>query len=142
MTTQVPATLVAAGQAVASLGFTPANKAGDTFAGAIHTTPVVLTFSATAMVLNCALANVFSLAMTANVTVAMTFTNLKDGQTIQLFISQDATGSRTMTWPASFKWAAATPVALSTAANAVDMLTATYRAATGFWYVSLAKAFG
>ena len=117
MTTQVPASLLANGTSVVA-------------------------FSATAAIVNCALADVFSLAMTANITTAPTFSNPKDGQTIRVFISQDATGSRTMTWPTSFKWAAATPVALSTAANAVDMLTATYRAATGFWYVSLAKAFG
>lgn len=103
---------------------------------------LAVTFSATAMVVNCALADSFSVLMTANVTSAPTFSNPTDGQTVQVLIVQDATGSRTMTWPASFKWAAATPVALSTAANAVDLLTATYRSSTGFWYVSLQKAFG
>ena len=116
--------------------------AGATFTGNAQTTPVVVTFSATAMAIDCALSNVFTIAMTANVTTAMTFSNLKDGQTINVFITQDATGSRTMTWPASFKWPGASAGVLSTGANDVDLLVATYRAATGFWYASLLKDFG
>jgi hypothetical protein len=116
--------------------------AGATFTGNAQTTPVAVTFSATAMVIDCALSNVFTIAMTANVTTAMTFSNLKDGQTINVFITQDATGSRTMTWPASFKWPGASAGVLSTGANDVDLLVATYRAATGFWYASLLKDFG
>lgn len=116
--------------------------AGATFTGNAQTTPVVVTFSATAMAIDCALSNVFTIAMTANVTTAMTFSNLKDGQTINVFITQDATGSRTMTWPASFKWPGASAGVLSTGANDVDLLVATYRSATGFWYASLLKDFG
>jgi len=116
--------------------------AGATFTGNAQTTPVVVIFSATAMAIDCALSNVFTIAMTANVTTAMTFSNLKDGQTINVFLTQDATGSRTMTWPASFKWPGASAGVLSTGANDVDLLVATYRAATGFWYASLLKDFG
>jgi hypothetical protein len=116
--------------------------AGATFTGNAQTTPVVVTFSATAMAIDCALSNVFTIAMTANVTTAMTFSNLKDGQTINVFLTQDATGSRTMTWPASFKWPGASAGVLSTGANDVDLLVATYRSATGFWYASLLKDFG
>jgi hypothetical protein len=116
--------------------------AGATFTGNAQTTPVVVTFSATAMAIDCALSNVYTIAMTANVTTAMTFSNLKDGQTINVFITQDATGSRTMTWPASFKWPGASAGVLSTGANDVDLLVATYRAATGFWYATLLKDFG
>jgi hypothetical protein len=115
---------------------------GATFTGNAQTTPVVVTFSATAMAIDCSASNVFTIAMTANVTTAMTFSNLKDGQTINVFITQDATGSRTMTWPASFKWPGASAGVLSTGANDVDLLVATYRAATGFWYASLLKDFG
>jgi hypothetical protein len=46
-----------------------------------------------------------------------------------------------MTWPTSFKWAGGTAGTLSTAANSVDLLVATYRSSTGFWYASLSKAF-
>lgn len=116
--------------------------AGATFTGNAQTTPVVVTFSATAMAIDCALSNVYTIAMTANVTTAMTFSNLKDGQTINVFITQDATGSRTMTWPASFKWPGASAGVLSTGANDVDLLVATYRSATAFWYATLLKDFG
>lgn len=112
-----------------------------TFVGSTATTPVVITYSATAMVVPCASSNVFTTTFTANVTVAPTFTNLTDGQTINWFITQDATGSRTMTWPTSFKWPGGTTGVLSTAANSVDLLVATYRSATGFWYATLSKGF-
>ena len=75
--------------------------------GAAHTPTVSVTFSATAMVINCALSNVFYTTFTANVTTAPSLTNPADGQTINWFITQDATGSRTMTWPTSFKWPSA-----------------------------------
>jgi hypothetical protein len=74
--------------------------------------------------------------------VAPTLSNLKDGQTINWFITQDATGSRTITWPSSFRFpGGAAGNLLSTAANSVDLLVATYRSATGFWYATLSKAF-
>ena len=111
-----------------------------TASGSAATPPVVVAFSATAMAINCALSNVFTTTMTANVTVAPTFSNLTDGQTINWFITQD-TGSRTITWPTSFKWAGGLTQTLSTTAGAVDLLVATYRISTGFWYASLAKGF-
>lgn len=162
MTTRIPASMLAAGAAVGNLGFTPvantlaailavmgytpANKAGETFTGptshkALHTPPTVVAFSATAMAVDCALSNIFTTTLTANVTTAPAFSNLKDGQTVNWFLTQDATGSRTMTWPTSFKWPGGTAGVLSTAANSVDMVEATYRAATGFWYVTLLKDF-
>lgn len=107
-----------------------------------QTPEVAVAFSATAMTLNCSLSNVFGTTFTANVTVAPTISNPHDGQTIVWAITQDGTGTRTMTWPASFKWPNAIAGVLSTAINAVDILTATYRVGTGFWYASLAKAFG
>jgi hypothetical protein len=110
-------------------------------AGGASTPSVAVTFSATAMTVNCQLANVFSTTFTANVTTAPTLSSPSDGQTINWFITQDGTGSRTMTWPTSFKWAGGTAGTLSTAANSVDLLVATYRSATGFWYASLSKAF-
>ena len=109
--------------------------------GSAATVPVAVTFNATTMVVNCNLSNVFTTTFTANVTTAPTISNPQDGQTINWFITQDSTGSRTMTWPTSFKWPGGTAGVLSTAANSVDLLTATYRSATGFWYATLLKAF-
>jgi hypothetical protein len=112
-----------------------------TINGGANTPPVAVTFSATAMVVDCNLSNVFTTTFTANVTTAPTMSNPRDGQTINWFITQDATGGRTMIWPTSFKWQAGTAGVLSTGVNAVDLLMATYRASTGFWYASLQKAF-
>jgi hypothetical protein len=123
----------------ATVGLTTSSGGKFTFA---HTAPVVVTFSATAMVFDCSLSNVFTVAMTANVTVAPTYTNPKDGQTINIFLTQDATGSRTITWGTSVKIAGGTTQGtLSTAANSVDLAVLTYRSATTFWYLTLAKAF-
>jgi hypothetical protein len=113
----------------------------STFTGGAQTTPVAVTFSATAMTVDCALSNVFTTTFTANVTTAPTISNPRDGQTINWFITQDGTGNRTMTWPASFKWAEGATKTLSTAANSVDLVVATYLSLTGFWYVSLSKRF-
>lgn len=110
-------------------------------AGSAYTPPSAVAFSATAMVVDCDLSNVFTTTLTANVTVAPTLTNRGEGQTINWFLTQDATGSRTMTWPTSFKWPGGTAGVLSTTANAVDLLVATYRTSTGHWYCTLTKAF-
>jgi len=122
----------------AAVGTTAPAGGRFTFA---YTAPVAVTFNATTMAIDCALSNVFTTTFTANVTSAPTLSNLKDGQTINWFITQDATGSRTMTWPTSFKWPGGTAGVLSTAASSVDLLVATYRSSTGFWYCSLSKAF-
>jgi hypothetical protein len=105
------------------------------------TTPVPVAFSPTAMSMNCNLSNVFTTTFTANVTVAPNIGNPNDGQTINWFITQDASGGRTMTWPASFKWPGGVKGVLSTAAGTRDLLVATYLAAAGAWYASLIKAF-
>lgn len=110
-------------------------------AGGASTPSVAVTFSATAMTVNCSLSNVFTTTFTANVTTAPTFSNPSDGQTVNWFITQDGTGSRTMTWPTSFKWPGGTAGVLSTAANSVDLLVATYRSSNTTWYATLSKGF-
>jgi hypothetical protein len=67
-------------------------------------------------------------------------TNLQDGITYTLFIVQDATGSRTVTWNAVFDWGLfGTPV-LSTGANKVDIAVGIYSAATGKIHMNFRKA--
>lgn len=119
----------------------PTSGPALTVNGSASTPTVAVTFSATAMTVNCTLSNVFTTTFTANVTTAPTISNPQDGQTINWFITQDGTGSRTMTWPTSFKWPNGVAGVLSTAANSVDLMVATYRSATGFWYATLAKGF-
>lgn len=115
-----------------------------TVVGNAQTTSVSVAFSPTAMVVDCSLSNVFETLLTANVTVAPSFTNPSDGQTINFIIKQDTIGGRTITWPASFKWPAGTSNVLSTTANAVDIVVATHRSRGQFpavWYASLSKGF-
>jgi hypothetical protein len=128
---------------IADLKLISGSDAAAAFPAAVYTPEISITFSATAMVVLCGQSNVFRTTMTSNVTTAPTFTNQQDGQTINWFITQDGTGSRTMTWPtsASFVWPGGTAGVLSTAANSVDLLVATWRATTSKWYATLTKDF-
>ncbi len=68
--------------------------------------------------------NFHKVTLTANCT--FTFSNPPASGTagsFTLFLVQDGTGSRTVTWPGSVDWAAATAPTLTTAAAAVDVLT-------------------
>jgi hypothetical protein len=66
--------------------------------------------------------NVYSLTLGGNRTIAAP-TDVRPGYTYILLLKQDATGSRTVTWNAVFKWAGATAPTLTTTANGVDVLT-------------------
>ncbi len=61
--------------------------------------------------------------LTGNITVTMPVTRVPRGERIVLRLVQDATGSRTVTWPSNFKKVGGT-LTLSTAANAVDVIEA------------------
>ena len=50
-------------------------------------------------------------------------TNMVDGATYILTLTQDGTGSRTATWGSAFKWPGGTAPTLSTGANDVDIIT-------------------
>jgi hypothetical protein len=66
------------------------------------------------------LGELFTLALTANVT-SITFSNLPgsgNGQAIFIRVQQDATGSRTVALPASFKAISGSDLAVQSAANA------------------------
>ena len=67
-------------------------------------------------------------------------TNLEAGGTYTLIVSQDATGGRTLAYGTDYKWPGATPPVLSTAANAVDVLT--FLCDGTNLYGSAQKAFG
>lgn len=110
------------------------------FGSQAATTPVSVTFSATPTI-DCSTSNVFYMGtMTANIT-SLTLSNPTDGQTISIEFTQDGTGSRTLAMPASFKWSGGTAGVLTTAANAVDVLIATWRASTSTWRVALQRNF-
>lgn len=80
--------------------------------------------SGTSFTLDLTVGNVFKITLTGNCT--FTFSNPPASGTagsFTLILFQDATGSRLATWPASVDWAGGTAPTLTTAANAVDVLT-------------------
>ena len=54
-------------------------------------------------------------------TTTFTFNNAKAGFEYTILLIQDATGSRTVTWPASVKWSGNTAPTLTTTANKIDL---------------------
>lgn len=110
--------------------------------GGANTRPVAIAYAATGMAMDCSQSNVFTSLLTGNVTGAVNIVNMDDGQTINWRLQQDGAGNRTMSWPANFRWPGATPGVLSTAANAVDLMVATFFASSGTWLANLIKSFG
>ena len=55
----------------------------------------------------------------------ITFSGAVAGQTFVLFLKQDGTGSRTVTWP-TIKWAGTVAPTLTTTANRTDIIAITY----------------
>lgn len=79
--------------------------------------------SGAAATLNIENGNVFDLTLTANCT--LTFSNPSatgKACSFTLYLRQDATGSRTVTWPASVKWPGGTAPTLTTTASRTDLL--------------------
>ena len=68
-----------------------------------------------------AASNNFTLTLGASLTIANP-TNLVVGQSGSIFLIQDGTGSRAVTWGSFFDWAGGTAPTLSTAASSVDRL--------------------
>lgn len=63
----------------------------------------------------------------------LTISNPSPGQEVLIEVVQDATGSRTITTWTNWTWAGGTAPTLTTAANAVDLVRATYNATAGKW---------
>jgi len=60
--------------------------------------------------------------LTLNGNKTITFANAATGHKLILVLAQDATGSRTVTWPAGTKWEGGTAPVLSSAGGAVDIV--------------------
>ena len=84
-------------------------------------------------------ANVQFVDMTGNVT--FTLSNPISGFAYTLVLKQDATGSRTATWPAAVLWPGGTAPTLSTAANSIDLVTLVYSALDTQYYAVSQLAF-
>jgi hypothetical protein len=109
--------------------------------GNAQTATVAIPFAGTGMAVDCRRSNVFATTLSGNITGAPAISNVGDGQTINWRLQQDATGNRTMAWPSNFRWPGGTAGVLSTGANAVDLLVATFFASTGTWLANLIKGF-
>jgi len=93
-----------------------------------------------AVTLNLANGNVFSLTLTGNVT--FTFSGATSGKACSfgLYLKQDATGNRTVTWPGSAKWPGGVAPILSSTTNATDILIFESIDGGTTWYGSLVGA--
>lgn len=72
--------------------------------------------------------------ITLNNNCTFTFTAPPGVANLLLMLAQDATGSRTVTWPASVKWTGGSPPTLTTTASAVDIVTFFWDG-TNYWGV-------
>lgn len=89
-----------------------------------------------ATTLNLTNGNVFDTTLTGNAT--FTFSGATNGKacSFSLYLHQDATGNRTVTWPASVKWSGGVPT-LTTTPSAVDILVFETLNGGTTWYGSL-----
>ncbi len=90
-----------------------------------------------ARTINLANGNVVSVTLAGATTFTFTGATASTACSFGLYLTQDATGGRTVTWPASVKWSGATAPTLSTGANAVDILVFETINGGTTWYGSL-----
>lgn len=109
-------------------GTIPLLSLAQTFTAAQRGTISALTDGAT-ITADFAVANNFSVTLGGNRTLANP-SNVTAGQSGCIFISQDATGSRTLAYGTNWDFAGGAAPTLSTGANAVDLLVYTVRTAT------------
>jgi hypothetical protein len=89
-----------------------------------------------AVTLDFSVAPMNTITMTGNCT--FTFSGMLSGGAYVIKLIQDATGSRTVTWPAATKWPGGTAPTLTTGANAVDLACIIYDGTNYYGSVSLA----
>lgn len=82
--------------------------------------------------------NNLHLTLTGNVS-SFALTNPVNGAVYNIRFIQDSTGSRTITLPSAFKFAGGTAPTFSTAANAVDFMSAEYGSTEGTYMASFLK---
>jgi hypothetical protein len=112
---------------------------GATTLTQINETKVIPTISSGAITLNLANGTMFAVTLTSNITT-ITFTNVPTAgnvASISLFLTQDATGSRSVSWPASVKFAGTAPT-LSSTASKTDILTLVSHDGGVTWFGMLA----
>lgn len=103
---------------------------GNHFAGFQAVNFVTLTDGAT-ITLNALQSNNFIVTLGGNRTLAIT--NPADGQEIEIWFIQDATGGRTITWPGNVKFESGGTGSLSGTANALDRYVLKYNLASNVY---------
>lgn len=88
-----------------------------------HREKVITANSSTAYTVDASTGEAWKLTMTGNCTLTLSGQSATDLTPVTLYLIQDATGNRTMTWPASVKWGTAGAPTLSTAAGKIDIIT-------------------
>lgn len=84
--------------------------------------------------------NVQVLTLNASTTISLSGATNATACSISLYLKQDATGSRTITWPASVKWPSGAAPVLSTGATKIDLVVLETVDGGTTWYGSLAGA--
>jgi len=87
--------------------------------------------------LNITNSSTFSITLTGNVTFSFNGSTPGSDYSVNVLLLQDATGSRTVAWPGSVKWAAGTPAVLSTNPNKLDLVTLQTFDSGTTWYGTL-----
>jgi hypothetical protein len=118
---------------------TDASITDATFAGQVVGTPVTLT-DAASIALDLATGNNFTVTLAGNRTLENP-TNAVAGQTGQMYVIQDGTGSRTLAFGSNYKFPNGTAITISTSTSSVDLLVFNVRSPTAIDTV-IVSAFG
>jgi hypothetical protein len=81
--------------------------------------------SGTALTLNRANGGAQTVTLTGTCTITLAGATAGQVSTLDLVLTQDATGGRSVVWPATVKWAGGAAPTLSTAVGAVDRIVLT-----------------
>jgi hypothetical protein len=87
--------------------------------------------SSTAQTIDWSTGNIHTSTLTGNCTYTFTAPSPALGA-LTLLVAQDATGSRTVTWPGTVKWSGGTAPTLTTTASKTDVFTFYYDG-TNYW---------
>lgn len=82
--------------------------------------------------IDAALSNYFQVVLGGNRTLANP-TNPRDGQTLEVLVRQDGTGSRTLAYGSKIRWPDGTSPTLTTTANRADLIVMTYYEDLDVW---------
>tara|TARA_R110000803_G_scaffold210013_2_gene280756 strand:- start:47 stop:955 length:909 start_codon:yes stop_codon:yes gene_type:complete len=118
---------------------TDASITDATFVGQVVGIPVTLT-DAASIALDLATGNNFTVTLAGNRTLENP-TNAVAGQTGQMYVIQDGTGSRTLAFGSNYKFPNGTAITISTSTSSVDLLVFNVRSSTAIDTV-LVSAFG